>query len=209
MAESAYGREQRRLQSIRVGLRIHLERQLAAVLLACGVAACGSEQPVSEEDKSIFLRAEDFARLGYRYENLEAHETFSKARHFDGSHKLTYRFDSPEGEAERPLHIYITVSIERREADAMLAQKAQRAGLLVGFKSEGAEERELSGTLPYGAETRLALLVKDDSPIGNTFTFRDKEKTYLLVVSGLYFDDPELFTAMIAPKVRRFGAYSP
>jgi hypothetical protein len=197
MAESAYRQ------------RLFLQRQLAVVLLACGVAACGSEQPVSEEDKAIFLRAGDFARFGYRYENVEAYESFSKTRHFDGSHELTYHFDTPDSEEDRPLHIFITVSVERREVDAQLAQKAQRVGLLIGFKSEGAEERELAESLPYGDEARLALLVKGDNPIGNTFALRDKEKTYLLVMSGLYFDDPELFKAMIGPKVQRFGAYSP
>jgi hypothetical protein len=85
----------------------------------------------------------------------------------------------------------------------------RRVRPLIGFRSKGAKERKLPGALPYGDEAPLALLVKGDSPIGNTFALRDKEKTYLLVVSGLYFDDPELFMAMIGPKVQRFGAYSP
>lgn len=184
-------------------------RRLFAVLLVCGMAACGSEQSVTEEDKTIFLRAGDFAGFGYRYRNVETYETFSKTRHFDGSHELTYRFDTPESERERPLHIYISVSIERRESDAILSQKAQRLGLLVGFRSEGAEERELAASFPYGDEARLALLIKNDQPIGNTFTLRDKERTYLLVLSGLYFDDPALFEEMVGPKVQRFAVYSP
>jgi hypothetical protein len=65
------------------------------------------------------------------------------------------------------------------------------------------------GTYPYGDDARLSLIVKGENPIGNIFTMRDGGKTYLLVVSGLYFDDPALFNKVIGPKAQRFAAYSP
>jgi len=188
--------------------RVYL-RAFLATLVACSVAACVSEEPVSADDKAIFLRAADFARFGFRYENAEAHEKFSRLRNFDGTHQLTYQFNSPQSETDRPLYIYGSVSVERRVSDAMIAQKAEKLGLLIGFKSEGAEERELPGTLPYGDDARLSLIVKDENPIGNIFALRDKGKTYLLVLTGIYFDDLELFNKVIGPKAERFAAYSP
>ena len=184
-------------------------RGLFALLVVCGLAACGSEEPVSAEDKEILLRAVEFARFGFRYDNVEALETFSKVRSFDGTYQLTYQFGAPEGETGRPLYIFVSVSIERRASDAMIAQKAEKLGLLIGFQSEGAEEREVPGTFPYGDDARLSLIVKGENPIGNIFTMRDGAKTYLLVVTGVYFDDPALFNRIIGPKAQRFAAYSP
>ena len=184
-------------------------RALLAALLVGSVAACGSDQPVSAEDKTIFLRPADFARFGLRYEDAEPHETFSKTRNFDGTYELSYQFSAPGEGQQSPLYIYASVSLERRATDALIAQKAEKLGLLIGFKSEGVEERELPGTYPYGDDARLSLIVKGENPIGNLFTVRDKGKTYLLVLSGLYFSDPEVFKDVIGPKMRQFAAYSP
>jgi len=188
--------------------RIHF-RALFATLVVCSLAACVSEEPVSEEDKAIFLRAADFAKFGFRFERAEAHETFTRVRNFDGTYQLTYQFSSRASETDHPLYLYASVAVERRVSDAVIAQKAEKLGLLIGFKSEGAEERELPGTLPHGDDARLSLIVKGENPIGNIFTLREKGKTYLLVVTGLYFDDPELFKKIIGPKAERFAAYSP
>lgn len=188
--------------------RVEFRSLLAAVVL-CSLAACSQEQPVSTEDKAIFLRAGDLQRFNVRYENVEAYETFTKTKHFDGTHEITYQFGTPETEVDNPLFIYISVSIARRAADALIAQKASKLGLSIGFGTEDTEERELSASLPYGDEARLALLVKSGNPIGNTFSMRDGSKTYLLVMSGLYFSEPELFKEVMGPKLERFASYEP
>jgi hypothetical protein len=184
-------------------------RAVLAAVLVFGVAACTSEQPVSAADKAIFLRAGDLEKFGFSYENAEAYETFSKVRNFDGTHQLSYQFETPDSEEESPLYIYITVSIARHAADAVIAQKAEKLGLLIGFKSEGAEEREVPGTLPFGDDAQLSLVVKGEHPIGNIFSLRDQEKTYLLVLTGVYFDSTEHFANLIGSKMERLAAYSP
>jgi hypothetical protein len=78
-------------------------------LLLSGVPGCGSEEPLSEADKSIFLRAGDLARYGFQYQNAGSYERFSKTRQIDGTYQLTYLFQTPEGE-RRPLYIYASVS---------------------------------------------------------------------------------------------------
>lgn len=185
------------------------ERMLLAAITLCSVAACSQEQPVSAEDKAIFLRAADLERFNIRYEDVSSYETFTKTKHFDGTHEVTYQFGTPESETDNPLFIYISVSIARRPADALIAQKASKLGLSIGFGTGDTEERELPGKLPFGDEARLALLVKGGNPIGNTFSMRDGSKTYLLVMSGLYFSDPELFKEVMGPKLERFASYEP
>lgn len=198
--------------SLTRGLALARRAAHGALLVAialCALAACSREQPVSDADKAIFLRAGDLEQFNVRYEDVEASETFTKTRHFDGTHEVSYQFLTPESESERPLYIYISVSVERRAADALIAQKAGKLGLSIGFGTEGTEEREMPVKLPYGDDARLALLVRDGRPIGNTFSMRDGSKTYLLIMSGLYFSDAEMFKSVIAPKLERFATYAP
>jgi len=184
-------------------------RALLAALIALGVAACGTEQPVGDAERALFLRAADLAELGVRYAGAEAHETFSKRRHFDGAYEVNYEFKTPESEEARPLFIYTSVSVQPKASDAMLSEGAEKIGLLIGFKREGVEERDVEDAPRFGQSSRLAVLVKDERPIGNVFSMRDGRKTYLLVIAGVYFKDPALWRETIGPKLARLAAYAP
>lgn len=176
-------------------------RVLAAALFCLLLAGCSAEEQVTEADKALVLRAADLTAFGFRYDNVEKIESFSKKREFDGSYEIQYRFQSPQG--ARPLFLHVSVKVAAKESDAALNQGAEKLGLLIGFKKNGVEERELPA-VPAG---KLTLLVSGDRPIGNVFTLGEGPKTYLLIVSGLYFDDPALWQKVIAPKLERFRSH--
>jgi hypothetical protein len=176
-------------------------------LLLSGAAGCGSEEPLSEADKRLFLRAADLARYGFEYENAHSHETFSKTRQLDGAYQLTYEFQTPEGE-RRPLYIYASVSVARNLSDARLSEGAEKVGLLIGLRAAGAEEREVR-MQPGDDQGRLTLLVKGGKPLGNVFTVREGRKTYFLVMAGLYFEDAEDWKKLVEPKLLQLAGYSP
>jgi hypothetical protein len=176
-------------------------------LFLLGAAGCGSEEPLSEADKNLFLRAADLASYGYQYKNADSYETFSKTRQFDGSYQLTYEFQTPDGE-RRPLFIYATVSVARNASDAALAEGAEKIGMLIGLRANGVEEREVR-LPPADERSRLRVLVKGGKPIGNVFTARDGRKTYMLVLSGVYFEDAEDWNKLVEPKLQQLAGYSP
>jgi len=178
-----------------------------AALSLLGLAGCGSEEPVSEADKGIFLRAADLARYGFQYENANSYETFSKARQLDGTYKLTYRFRTPPGERP-PLHIYANVAVAHSESDAALLENAEKAGVMIGFTGSGLEEREVP-MQPGDEGSRLRVLLKGGKPVGNVFTVRDGRKTYLLMLVGVSFQDARDWKRVIEPKLQRFAGYSP
>src|SRR6185312_15228342 len=71
----------------------------AALLLAC-LAGCGIEEPLSEADKSLFLRPADLVRYGFQYDDPASYEKFSKSRQIDGAYQLKYEF-KPDGSERR------------------------------------------------------------------------------------------------------------
>jgi hypothetical protein len=176
-------------------------RALAVAFCLLFVVACSTEEPVTDADKAVVLRAAELSRFGYRFENIEALETFTKKRHLDGTSEIEYRFQSPPG--AKVLFLHVSVKLAKNESDAAFTQGAEKVGLMIGFKKSGVEEREL----PAPPAGKLSLLVKDERPIGNIFTASDGGKTFLLVMSGLYFDDSALWQKVIEPSMSRFRAY--
>jgi len=174
-------------------MRFGMGAALAALLLAC-LAGCGTEEPLSDVDKSLFLRPADLVRYGFQYDD-------------PGSYELKYEF-KPDKSEQRRVFIYVSVSVAQNESDAALNESAEAVGMIIGLKASGVEERELrmkSGN----DQSKLRLLVKGDKPLGNIFTARDGRKTYFLVMTGLYFDDAEDWKKLVAPKLEHFAGYSP
>ncbi|MFL6566928.1 MAG: hypothetical protein ACJ8G5_18475 [Burkholderiales bacterium] len=178
-----------------------------AGLLLFGLLGCSTEEPLSEADKSLFLRPADLVRYGFRYDDPANYEKFSKSRQIDGAYQLKYEFQPDQSERRR-VFIYASVSVARSDSDAALNEGAEAVGMIIGLKASGVEEREL-GMKSGNDRSKLRLLVKGDKPLGNIFTVRDGRKTYFLVMTGLYFDDAEDWKKLVAPKLEQLAGYSP
>jgi hypothetical protein len=187
-------------------MRFGIRLAFVALLLTCA-AGCISEEPVSEADKNLFVRAGDLARYGFQFKNADGHEKFSKMRQFGGAYQLTYEFQSPAGE-RRPLYIYANVFVARNASDAAMSGGAENIGLLIGLRAGGVEEREVR-MQPGDERGRLRVLVKGGKPVGNVFTARDGRKTFALVMAGVYFEDADDWKELVEPKLQQLAAYSP
>jgi hypothetical protein len=173
-------------------------------LLACLLlAACGAQQePVTEADKAILVRVGDLAAFNVRLPDAESGESFSKVRQLDGAYELTYKFETPSG-APRPLFIHVSATLGRKASDAVLAESAEKIGLLIALKKSGVLEQEVAGI----KSGRLALLVKDGQPIGNLFTMREGSKTYLFLMSGLFVRDAESWEKLAGKRIEQLVRY--
>ena len=189
-----------------VQMRFGMGAAWAALLLVC-LAGCGREEPLSEVDKSLFLRPADLARYGFQYDDPASYEKFSKSRQIDGAWQLKYEFQ-PDKSERRRVFIYASVSVAKNESDAALNEGAEAVGMLIGLKASGVEDREVR-MKPGNEQSKLRLLVKGDKPLGNVFTTRDGRKTYFIVMTGLYFDDAEDWKKLFAPKLEQLASYSP
>lgn len=187
------------------------KRTLVAGFLfaALGLAGCQKNLPISAADKDVVLRAADLIPYGYGLEKTEKYETFERIRYFDGSHELTYEYQTPDSEEENALYISVIVSVERSTSDALTTHGAQKVGLTIGLKSNGIEAREVKDFFAYGDSSTFSILEKDGHPIGNVFTTRDGKRVFVLTLSGMYFDDPETFKELIEGRLKKFSAYQP
>lgn len=182
---------------------------LGLLLLALAAAGCDRPVEVSDHDRPMMLRVADLAPYGYEYPDAARFETFRKSRSFDGSYTVEYEFQTPDGEREKPLYLYVMVTVDPSAGDASLAQGASRTAAMYTLDANGIKERELKGFPRYGSGSSFHLLEKDGEPVGNYFTVRSGGKVYTLMMSGLYFDDPATWREIIEPRLKAFAAYSP
>ena len=180
-------------------------------LAACALFASGCESglPVDASDKTIILRAADLVPFGYGLEETEQYETFSKTKYFDGSHEITYEYETPETEEDDPLYLNVTVTFEKRESDALISRGTERAGMTTGLRIAGIKTREIKDFFMYGDSSTFYMLEKDGKPVGNLYSVRHGKKIYLIILSGMYFDDAAVWKELVEEKLKKFSGYEP
>lgn len=182
------------------------------ILLLClsiCLQGCERKLPVTDADRNLLLRAGDLSAYGYGFQPIDKYETFTKSKTIDGSYDLEYEFETPESEEQHPLFLYVLVSVGKEKVDARINQGTEKLTLLLGLKANGINEEEIPNFYRYGDASSFYVLKKDGVPIGNYFTVREGSKTYSMVISGMYFSDPELWKEIIEPKLKQFSLYRP
>jgi hypothetical protein len=185
------------------------------LLLAAGatalliVSGCQRGLPVDAADKAMLLRAADLAEFGYGLADTERFETFDKTRYFDGSFDITYEFETPDSEEDNPMYLNVTATFEKNPADALVSYGAMKTSMKFGLKANGIEARELPNAFKYGDSSELNILEKDGNPIGNLYAVRKGARVYTIVMSGLYFDDAEVWKDVVDEKLEKFAAHKP
>ena len=185
--------------------RILISAIVFVILFALG---CERKLTVQESDKALLLRAIDLVPYGFKFENIERYETFTKVKSFDGSYDIEYEFEVPDTE-DKLLYMNVTVSVARKKSEAKINEGAGSIALRYALKAKGIEEEEIPNFYSYGDASSFYLLKKQGKSVGNYFTVREGNKTYTLVLSGMYFDEAELWKKLIEPKLKLFSAYKP
>ena len=179
-----------------------------AALLLIALAVCGAacrQAAVSEDERGLVLRAEDFARYGYEFPDAARHESLTKTVYFDGSADIDYEFTAPDDS----LYVAVTVAFARDANDARFQKGGQRLGLQAGVGFEGLKMEEKPGFFAYGDDSSYYTLTKDGRPAGLFFSTREGAKVYTVVVAGIYFDSAEEWAELITPRLQKFSAHRP
>ncbi len=181
-------------------------------LTAVGLALLGGCQrglPVEEGEKLMLLRASDLVEYGYGLEDVAPFEKFDKTRFFDGSSEITYEFQTPDSERDHSLYVNVTLTFERKTSDAMVSHGTEKTALKYGLKLGGIEAREIEKFHEFGDSSEFYVLEKDGNPVGNLFSARQGTKVYSLVMSGMYFEDPDAWKELMNGRLAKFTAYKP
>lgn len=174
------------------------------VALSCGCA----EQSIREEDKPLLVTVADLAPYGLTLDNYRPYEVFRRNIYVDGAIEIEYEFDPPE-ESGINLYVAVTASFERTVKDAKVAYLMEQKGTAVGAKLGGAAVSESKEFFTYGDESFFGFLMGEKGPGGNLFIMRTGTKVYVVLIGGVYFDNPDDWDELITPKLQYLESYKP
>ena len=174
------------------------------VALSCGCA----EQSIREEDKPLLVTVEDLAPYGLSLDNYQQYEVFRRNVYIDGAIEIEYEFDPPE-ESGINLYLSVAASFEPTTKDAKVAYVMEQKGTTFGAKLGGAAVRESKEFFTYGDESFFGFLMGEKGPGGNLFITRIGTKVYIVLIGGVFFDNPDDWAELITPKLQYLESYNP
>jgi hypothetical protein len=184
-------------------------RIAAALVLALSLSLLGCrKEQVTDNDRAIFVRAQELAAYGLEIPDAARYEKFEKTRYFDGTYEVSYEFELPD-DHPKALYMQITASVERTARDARVTQTAEEVGLNLGLKVEGIKTEEKNDFYRHGEKSNFFVLTKDSKPVGHFFVTRNGPRVYSILIAGIHFKDPADWADLLNSKLEKFAAYTP
>ena len=182
-------------------MRFHLRAAFFLLLAAIGLVACSVSEDLTESERALLLTEADLRReptpaLAGKYQ---------KVSRIDKSRELSYVYEK-EGSG---LYLSNTLTVDTSAANALVTEGAQKTGLMIGLRVNGVVEEPIAQSVKYGDRSSLTILKKDGRPMGNVFTAVAGKKVYVVIFSGIYFDDAAAFDSFIAGKIDAILKYDP
>ena len=184
-----------------LGVARIIGRNLLLLTTLC-VLGCSSSADLDESERAVLLTEADFKAFGPPIQAGLTGKFSKETNYFEGNVVLSYTFEGSD------FSLANSVTIERSTAHAMITRTAQRAGIIIAWTSGGVVEESVKLGSSYGENASLSVLKRSGKPIGNVFTTIIGRKVYLLVFSGIYFEDPNDFGPLIAQKMDALTKYN-
>lgn len=182
-------------------------RLLAALLAGLCAGGCFN-RPLEEGDRQLLVTVVDLAGYGATIDPVDASIVERRVQYFDGSLELEYEFEAAESSAS-PLYLSAVAGLERRKSDALVTYTAQREAVKLTAKAGGLDMVPMPSFFSWGDDSLFVMLEYEGVTVGNFFLARKGRKTYFLMLSGFYFDEPALWAELVQPRLDRLSAFDP
>ena len=163
--------------------------QLAILLIV--LSACTSRD-LEKGDRDLVLRIDQLESYGLTLpEDFRSHESLEREQWFDGSYLITYEYQSPSGLPS----LYSTAERHLSSAEACNSFSSANFGLSLGL---GDDELSIRDDLfRFGEKSRFGLVMANGRPVGNYFAMCQDNKSFMVLLAGIYFDDGEQWGQLI------------
>lgn len=161
--------------------------------------------PVTDDDRTVLVTVDSLAPW---FEDLSidrAKERVTKKRMRGGQVELEYEYEAED------LYLSTLIYVEPSESAARSTYRTTMFGFRIGTSLEDVSLRPRPDLLSWGEESRCEILwlPEEKAAGGNLFACRMGKRTFLFVVGGVYFDEPDQFRQLLEPVLQRWETYTP
>lgn len=178
-------------------------RLVPLVLVCLTLLLCGCERtvPIDAAEKQLLMTVDDLSQLGLEHA-VPTRGVFTKTENpLDGSASLTYEYQWDEkAKDEKPFFLYSVINKENKDSDADLTEMGMKIGLEIGF-SKAMTQAPQPQFPKYGDASSMKRLDYKGKPAGNVFFVRQGHASLMVLISGMYFDDPKDWTPIVTRKL--------
>lgn len=184
---------------------------VSAVVVAAGLVAAAffagrmfirevKPKPATEADRRLVVTAERMQQHGGPEPNPD-YERLTVQRMF-GTAAIQYEYQIPNSvETEERIYIQSAVNVAMTRTEAMQQHALGVVAMRAGMAANDLKVQPAPQLLTFGDQKYAALLMKGDRPIGNLLVVRDGRIVHTLIVSGLYFEEPEAIAELLKPPI--------
>ena len=185
--------------------RADMRRILMTLQLVCWLfvlAACTTKE-LEEGDRDLVLKIGQLEPYGLGLpRDYSSFESFKRQQWIDGTFSVEYEFQAP-GQLQLP-YLYSITEKHSSKGDACKAYAAGNFGVPIGL---GDIELSVQNDLfQFGDKSRFALLMIEDEPVGNYFAMCHGKTSLMLILTGFYFDDGEMWAELISSTLNAVGS---
>ena len=168
------------------------------------------EQPVTEREREVILDIHSLAEWVKDFEPDSNYELLQKIRYIDWSYEVEYEYDESDN-VDAP-YLSCTLNLERKRSDVLTTYVAAWNAAVIGMQIAGNTDvtvDERNELFRWGDQSRFGILKSNEEPYGNMFVARNDKRVFFLVVSGVYFDDPDSIRELLMPVLDQVDNYTP
>jgi hypothetical protein len=167
----------------------------------------GTEEALAPGERELLLDIGHLSGWMQGYAPILTGETVKKTRYVDHSCEIQYTYEVPDDDSA-PYLSYL-LNFEATDADASSTYFSLWGGSQVAFYAFGAVDvkvDENDDLFRWGDESRFGVLRVKDKPFGNVFIARRGKTVVYLLVTGIYFEDPESVEELLNPYLEKLDA---
>lgn len=182
-----------------------------AVLLALNIGfgvlmvMMADEEPATAAERALMIDV-SIVEDALAFEADPSKEKATRLKYFDGSLELDYTYDDPRDDAPFLTHV---ISYERKSSDAVATYATQwgSAKLMLAATGEDVEIVEPADGYKWGEQSSFGVITAAGNPFGNVFVARKGKMVVYVVLSGVYYDDAEVFREVFEPYLEKAAAH--
>ena len=185
-------------------------KYVSALLASCVLLTSCLKQPVSPDEKLIFLPASQMAQYGAKLPGTYSqYEKYTKKMYYDSTFELQYEYSLPEN-VDSDLRLLIeTYSFENKSSDVFVNDIVTKGVTSTIYHANGISLSEKVNSFEWGRKSAVYdILSKNKLLVGSRFVASSDKMNFSFTIIGMHIAEKEIWSELLKNKLDRAKSFT-